>query len=60
MHREDGAGIRAIDLGSGANGSDDAPVLIEAEQQLRAYFAKQLVTFSLPLAPKGTAYQKRV
>lgn len=39
---------------------DDHPVLVEAARQLRAYFAKELVEFDLPLAPTGTEYQQRV
>lgn len=39
---------------------DTHPVLVEAVRQLRAYFAKELVEFDLPLAPVGTAYQQRV
>lgn len=40
---------------------DDAhPVLVEAARQLRAYFAKELRTFDLPLAPVGTDFQQRV
>lgn len=57
---EDGVGISAIDLGSSQQGEDDAPVLVEAQRQLRAYFAKQLHAFDLPLAPEGTPFQKRV
>lgn len=39
---------------------DTHPVLVEAVRQLRAYFAKELIEFDLPLAPVGTAYQQRV
>jgi methylated-DNA-[protein]-cysteine S-methyltransferase len=61
VHSEDGVGISKIDLGSlDLDARDDAAVLVEAEKQLRAYFAKELVTFALPLAPEGTAFQKRV
>lgn len=37
-----------------------ASVLAEAAGQLQAYFAGSLEIFSLPLAPKGTAFQQRV
>lgn len=39
---------------------DAAPVLVEAARQLRAYFAGELTDFDLPLAPRGTDYQRRV
>jgi methylated-DNA-[protein]-cysteine S-methyltransferase len=40
---------------------DDAhPVLVEAVRQLRAYFARDLKEFDLPLAAQGTAFQARV
>ena len=39
---------------------DDCPVLGEAVRQLRAYFARDLKEFDLPLAPPGTAFQQRV
>ena len=40
---------------------DDAfPVLKSATEQLRAYFEAGLQTFDLPLAPRGTDFQKSV
>jgi len=36
------------------------PLLREAGDQLRAYFAKRLREFDLPLALEGTKFQKRV
>ncbi|MGA8847372.1 MAG: methylated-DNA--[protein]-cysteine S-methyltransferase [Nocardioides sp.] len=39
---------------------DDHPVLREAARQLRAYFARDLNEFELPLDPGGTDFQKRV
>jgi methylated-DNA-[protein]-cysteine S-methyltransferase len=38
---------------------DDA-LLEPAREQLRAYFAGRLFDFDLPLAPQGTAFQRRV
>lgn len=61
------AGITAIhfspfDVDDPAVGrrSDEAPLLVEAVRQLRAYFACELREFDLPLAPRGTDYQLRV
>jgi methylated-DNA-[protein]-cysteine S-methyltransferase len=39
---------------------DDHPVLAQAVSQLRAYFARELKEFDLPLAPVGSAFQKSV
>jgi methylated-DNA-[protein]-cysteine S-methyltransferase len=36
------------------------PLLLDAADQLRAYFAGGLREFDLPLAPHGTAFQRRV
>ena len=36
------------------------PLLLEAADQLRAYFAGELREFELPLAPRGTEFQRRV
>ncbi len=39
---------------------DDDPLLRDASEQLTAYFARELKTFDLPLAPHGTDFQQRV
>lgn len=36
------------------------PVLRETREQVEAYFAGALSVFSVPLAPRGTAFQQRV
>ena len=54
---EDGALTRFY---RGGCGTDDSPLLREAERQLRAYFRGERRTFELPLAPHGTAFQKAV
>lgn len=44
-----------------ADGAQDASPLLDAtEAQLREYFAGARRTFDLPLAPHGTAFQRRV
>lgn len=39
---------------------EDERVLEESKRQLDAYFAKRIVAFSIPLAPRGTAFQRKV
>lgn len=39
---------------------DSSPLLEETAKQLAAYFAGDLETFDLPLAPKGDAFQQSV
>lgn len=39
---------------------DDCPLLDTVESQLRAYFVGELDRFELPLAPRGTDFQRRV
>jgi len=36
------------------------PLLHDAAEQIRGYFAGALTRFELPLAPRGTAFQQRV
>ncbi len=40
--------------------ADQDPLLRDAVAQLRAYFARELKDFDLPLAPAGTPFQLRV
>jgi methylated-DNA-[protein]-cysteine S-methyltransferase len=43
-----------------APASPDEPVLVEAARQIREHFAGERTAFDLPLAPPGTAFQRRV
>ena len=45
--------------GATAAASSD-PLLLDAADQLRAYFAGELREFDLPLAPRGTEFQRQV
>ncbi len=56
---EDDAHIVALDWGWGRD-QTETPLLARARAQLDAYFDGEAVTFDLPLAPAGTAYQRRV
>jgi methylated-DNA-[protein]-cysteine S-methyltransferase len=51
----------AVAAGRPVGDRDDAhPILREAVDQLRAYFAGELKEFDLPLDPQGTAFQLSV
>lgn len=54
--------ITEVAFGAGAGASHAAPegVLAEAARQLTAYFAGSLRDFTLPLAPSGTPFRRRV
>ena len=63
----DGHALTLLDLPSGRSMRQpdpawqrDAAPFAEALRQLRAYFAGDLHTFSLALAPAGTPFQRRV
>lgn len=43
-----------------AGTSEETPLLLEAARQLSQYFAKTRTSFSIPLNPKGTAFQRKV
>lgn len=50
----------AVDGRPRGSRNDDEPVLVRAVEQLRAYFARELKEFDLPLAAHGTDFQQRV
>ena len=61
---EDGVGISHIFLPGTADVSaavqKETPLIAAAAAQLREYFAGERKEFDLPLAPQGTAFQRRV
>jgi len=63
----DNVGLRRIELANGRGAAlpdpawkEDPSPLEEVIRQLRAYFAGELDTFDLPLAPEGTPFQLKV
>ena len=44
----------------GGGGTDETPLLLEAQRQVTEYFAGTRKAFELPLAPNGTPFQKSV
>ena len=58
LTEEDGA-ILSLDWGWGM-GNEETPLLTTARDQVDAYFDRRLTVFDLPLAPPGTAFQKKV
>jgi methylated-DNA-[protein]-cysteine S-methyltransferase len=58
LSEEDGK-IVALDWGWGRDQTETA-TLLEARRQLHAYFDGELAHFTLPLAPHGTPYCRRV
>ena len=55
---EDGA-IRSVTWSGEVHDGAD-PLLLEAERQLTAYFDRQRTAFDLPLAPRGSDFQRAV
>ncbi|WP_104107204.1 methylated-DNA--[protein]-cysteine S-methyltransferase [Nocardioides sp. 616] len=53
-------GERALGERALGERDDGHPVLAETVRQLRAYFARDLTAFDLPLAPRGSDFQQRV
>ncbi|MBT3330519.1 MAG: methylated-DNA--[protein]-cysteine S-methyltransferase [Rhodospirillales bacterium] len=51
--------INVVEWGRVPDGDSD-PLVEEAARQLKAYFAKDLTTFDLPLDPAGSAFQRAV
>ena len=53
-------GVRWASAGERSGSARTSPVLKEARHQLERYFARKLKAFDLPLAARGTDFQKRV
>lgn len=53
-------GVRWVDDADTAGAATGTGVLKEAARQLDLYFARRLTRFDLPLAARGTDFQKRV
>jgi methylated-DNA-[protein]-cysteine S-methyltransferase len=58
LSEEDGA-IVALDWGWGRD-QTETPLLLDAREQMHAYFDGERLEFTLPLAPRGTDYRRRV
>ena len=58
LSEEDGA-IVALDWGRGRD-QEPTPLLLRAREQLQDYFDGTRTSFDLPLAPHGTAFQRKV
>lgn len=58
LSEEDGA-IVALDWGRGRD-QEITPLLLRAREQLQDYFDGKRIVFDLPLAPHGTAFQRKV
>jgi methylated-DNA-[protein]-cysteine S-methyltransferase len=59
LHADDGF-LTRIEFGPATAFSSGAPPFPDADAQLLAYFAGELEQFELPLAPRGTAFQRSV
>jgi len=56
----DGGRLSGVAFAAARRTRSAEPLFAEAEAQLHAYFAGELERFDLPLAPRGTEFQRRV
>ena len=57
---QEGEALARLDFDVPSQPEEATPLLLEACRQLREYFAGERKVFALPLAPEGTAFQKKV
>ena len=57
---QEGEALTRLDFDVPSQPEEATPLLLEACRQLREYFAGERKAFALPLAPAGTAFQKKV
>ena len=56
----DGRGLCALNFHATGAEMDEAPVLLQAQRELEAYFAGRRTAFSVPLSMEGTPFQMQV
>lgn len=57
---QEGEALARLDFDVPSQPEEATPLLLEACRQLREYFTGERKAFALPLAPAGTAFQKKV
>lgn len=57
---QEGEVLTRLDFNTPSQAEETTPLLLEARRQLQEYFAGERKAFALPLAPAGTAFQKKV
>ena len=57
---QEGETLTRLDFNTPSQEEEATPLLLEARRQLQEYFAGERKAFALPLAPAGTAFQKKV
>ena len=57
---QEGEALTRLDFNTPSQAEEATPLLLEARWQLQEYFAGERKAFALPLAPAGTAFQKKV
>lgn len=57
---QEGESLSGLFFSFPERGNAETPLLLRAEEELREYFEGRRREFDLPLAPKGTEFQRRV